>query len=151
MSRTPWILRDSGMPKSVAGLLTPKIVIVNTIKTWKWTNDDTENQEIVFKWATFKTLAPLNSVGPLEFLSLRYPCLTPSKNEAHQKLAWSFSWTWNPFTRPLVKCKVGYSLTCHTKTHIIFPGLQKMYFTHHSDAIWPLTTMLWIKSCFSVV
>ena len=30
ISWTAWILRDSGMPKSFAKLLTPKIVIVNT-------------------------------------------------------------------------------------------------------------------------
>ena len=49
---------------------------------------DTENQEIFFKWSTFRTSDPLNlgfavlkgsgkiQLGPLEFLSSCYPCST---------------------------------------------------------------------------
>ena len=75
------------MPKSFAELLTPKIVIVNNNKTWKWTNYDTETKKsssggqyselqtplICIEPFTFGFCNPYNSVGPLECLS---PCYT---------------------------------------------------------------------------
>ena len=50
-----------GMSKTFAGLLTPTIVIFNTKENWKLTHYDTENQEIFFRWAIFRTSDPLNS------------------------------------------------------------------------------------------